>query len=261
MCASSKFLSAALKNFRHSEDEITLAVSKDKTTIKNHLELRKDVNLMRTELSYHQTEFENYIVGNPTDVTFCLKELRAVVMFAEPANLPVLISFTAPGSPIVFQVQNHPAYEANYVVSTLQPSMVNRSSRVSITQVIDSPGIPLRTLSESGKRRNSQAGYSFEEEEPLKEPFVPSKRLETSKSCTVPVSTPEPVPGPSYQTDLMKSIRLQFDLPSSQDTNCESLPRDFEIRRSATCTEPQPGTSKRVIVGVRLYLSRSTAQQ
>lgn len=52
---------------------------------------------MRTELSYHQSEFENYVVRNPTNVTFCLKELRAVIMFAEPANLPVLISFSEPG--------------------------------------------------------------------------------------------------------------------------------------------------------------------
>lgn len=41
ICASSKFLSASLKNFRHTEDEITITVDKDTMVIKNHLELKR----------------------------------------------------------------------------------------------------------------------------------------------------------------------------------------------------------------------------
>ncbi|KAL1131240.1 hypothetical protein AAG570_010858, partial [Ranatra chinensis] len=122
LTASSKFLASCLKNFRHSEDEVTIAVSKEKTIIKNHLELSRDANLMRTELSFGPSEFTSYSINNPTKITFCLKEFRAVLIFAEPSNLPVTMSFNSPGLPVIFQVVNHPAYEAKYVVSTLNSS-------------------------------------------------------------------------------------------------------------------------------------------
>uniref|UniRef100_A0A023F055 Cell cycle checkpoint control protein RAD9A n=1 Tax=Triatoma infestans TaxID=30076 RepID=A0A023F055_TRIIF len=123
--ASSKMLMSTVKNFRYTEDEITFTVEKDKTYIKNHIEIKKDTHSMRTELCFHPSEFETYTVFHPTCVTFCFKELRAVLSFAEPSNLSVTISFSSPGMPILFQVPNHPAYEANYVVSTLNANTAN----------------------------------------------------------------------------------------------------------------------------------------
>ena len=38
---SAKSLSSSLKNFRHSEDEITLIIQNDKMQLKNHLELSR----------------------------------------------------------------------------------------------------------------------------------------------------------------------------------------------------------------------------
>ncbi|KAK9502277.1 hypothetical protein O3M35_011076 [Rhynocoris fuscipes] len=125
LTASSKMLTSTIKNFRYSEDEITLTVDKDKALIKNHIELRKDVHSMRTELCFHPSEFENYTVNNPACITFCFKELRAVLAFAEPSNLSVGMSFSSPGMPILFQVQNVPVYEASYVVSTLNANVAN----------------------------------------------------------------------------------------------------------------------------------------
>lgn len=123
--ASSKMLMSTVKNFRYSEDEITINVEKDKTYIKNHIEIKKDMHSMRTELCFHPSEFETYSVFHPSCVTFCFKELRAVLSFAEPSNLSVTMSFSSPGMPILFQVYNHPAYEANYVVSTLNANTAN----------------------------------------------------------------------------------------------------------------------------------------
>ncbi|XP_066901505.1 cell cycle checkpoint control protein RAD9A isoform X2 [Halyomorpha halys] len=226
ICASSKFLSASLKNFRYSEDEITIVVNKDKMVIKNHLELRRDLNSMRTELCYHQTEFESYVVENPTNVTFCLKELRAAVMFAEPANLPIILSFNEPGRPIVFQVMNHPAYEANYVVSTLQSSHADKSSRLSGSQNIDSP---VTTPISQGIKRNSKSStpYSFVEEE-SSTPCIPRKKQDTIRS-NVP-STPEPIPSTSYQTSIEKSLQQFLSNPGpSKEMGKESEPSKLSV--------------------------------
>lgn len=54
-------------------------------------------NSVRTELNLNAGEFEGYSVGTPTAVTFCLKELRAVLLFAEPIRMPVNIYFDTAG--------------------------------------------------------------------------------------------------------------------------------------------------------------------
>ena len=52
---------------------------------------------MRTELCFEPSDFEGYKVDLPSKITFCMKEFRAVITFAEPANLPVTMSFSSPG--------------------------------------------------------------------------------------------------------------------------------------------------------------------
>ncbi|CAH1389731.1 unnamed protein product [Nezara viridula] len=240
ICASSKFLSASLKNFRHSEDEITIKVDKDSLFIKNHLELKKDFNLMRTELCYHRTEFESYVVENPTKITFCLKELRAVVMFAEPGNLPVILSFNEPGRPVVFQVMNHPAYEANYVISTLPSSRVNRSGHLTGCQNIDSP---LTTPTSQGIKKNSISStpYSFVE----KESTTPISRKQDNIRSSIS-STPEPIPSTSYQTSIEKSVQQFLSKPDpTKNIDKESEPSKFLLEIESlknTSVEPVPST-------------------
>lgn len=236
ICASSKFLSTSLKNFRHSEDEITITVDKDTMAIKNHLELRRDFHLMRTELSYHHTEFESYVVENPTKVTFCLKELRAVVMFAEPANLPVVLSFNEPGRPIVFQVMNHPAYEANYVISTLPSSHVDRSSRLSGGQNIDSS---LSTPVSQGIKRNSHSStpYSFVEKDSTT-PNLPRKRNNIRGNVS---STPEPIPPSTpYQTSIDKESepsKFLLEIESLQNKSLKPIPNNPTLTEGSSAPQ------------------------
>lgn len=45
LTASSKMLMSTVKNFRYSEDEITITTEKDKTYIKNHIEIKKGILL------------------------------------------------------------------------------------------------------------------------------------------------------------------------------------------------------------------------
>ena len=54
-------------------------------------------NVIHTQMRLSPQEFQSFQVGLNTEVTFCLKELRAVLHFSESANLPLSIYFESPG--------------------------------------------------------------------------------------------------------------------------------------------------------------------
>lgn len=58
------------------------------------LDIRK---ILRTELSLQSSEFDVYDVGDGSCITFCLKEVRPLLAFAEYMSLPVIIRFSSPG--------------------------------------------------------------------------------------------------------------------------------------------------------------------
>ncbi|XP_014253990.1 cell cycle checkpoint control protein RAD9A [Cimex lectularius] len=210
LTTSSKFLSSVVKNFRYSEDEIAITVEEEKTVIKNHLEMQKDQHLMRTELSFHPTEFESYTIGNPSCVTFCFKELRAVLAFAEPSNLSVKISFDMPGSPIVFRAMNQPVYEANYIISTLNPSH-NRTRVGSLSRV---------------QCENTPSGRKRSLETPVRQPLSPfsftneiannEARQELRPNATTPLQNKTPLIPSDESQPISENVHSEYDALSSQ---------------------------------------------
>jgi cell cycle checkpoint control protein RAD9A len=52
---------------------------------------------VRTELCLEPLEFDSLTVGADTTVTFSLRELRALLQFAEATNLPVSAHFEVAG--------------------------------------------------------------------------------------------------------------------------------------------------------------------
>lgn len=54
-------------------------------------------NAVRTELALEPSEFDSLHVGVDTTITFSLKELRALLTFAEFFNLAVSGHFDTPG--------------------------------------------------------------------------------------------------------------------------------------------------------------------
>lgn len=53
--------------------------------------------MLRTELSLQSSEFDIYDVGEGTCITFCIKDIRPLLAFAEYMSLPVIIRFSSPG--------------------------------------------------------------------------------------------------------------------------------------------------------------------
>ncbi|XP_050429084.1 cell cycle checkpoint control protein RAD9A [Adelges cooleyi] len=120
LCIDSKVLSAAVKHFQNNETDITMEVTSEKVLLRSHPESCRDLRkMLRTELSLQSSEFEIYDVGDGNCVTFCLKEVRPLLAFAEHISLPMSIRFSSPGMPMVFGLKNGLTFEGQYILSTM----------------------------------------------------------------------------------------------------------------------------------------------
>ncbi|XP_044294374.1 cell cycle checkpoint control protein RAD9A isoform X2 [Varanus komodoensis] len=118
--APPRLLADAVVHFPATLAEVTLAVSPNgKVSFRSYLEEETEPSrMMVTELCLSEDEFQAFQVKEETQVTFCLKEFRGLLSFAESSNLPLNIHFDIPGRPAVFTVED-PVLEVQLVLATL----------------------------------------------------------------------------------------------------------------------------------------------
>lgn len=129
--AQPRLLVDTVVHFAPSLEEVTLSVSDERMWIKNHVEDEAERSkAVLTELCLASDEFDHFAVGAQNSITFCLKELRGLLVFAESTGLPVSIYFDEPGSPVVLSVSDS-VLEGNFVLATLsdEPSIHKNNSR------------------------------------------------------------------------------------------------------------------------------------
>lgn len=64
---------------------------------------------VKTEICLYPAEFESYNIATPSSVTFCLKELKAVLFFAEFTGLPVQFYVSTAGKWVDWTVSKNEA--------------------------------------------------------------------------------------------------------------------------------------------------------
>ncbi|KAJ7387377.1 Cell cycle checkpoint control protein rad9b [Desmophyllum pertusum] len=135
MTAQAKILNDAVYNFPNNQEEITLVVCPETFKVKNYVDDEPDpARVIHTEMMLVPDEFDNYQIGVDTDVTFCLKELRAILAFAEFSSQPINVHFETSGKPIVFSMDGDSTYEADFVLATLvDHESSQQSSQTSVT--------------------------------------------------------------------------------------------------------------------------------
>ncbi|KAK5933069.1 hypothetical protein CgunFtcFv8_004725 [Champsocephalus gunnari] len=117
--APARVLGEMVMHFPVSQEEITLSITPLRVSLRNYFEGRNDhMKIMYTEMSLHPDEFDYFQIGVESNITFCLKELRGLLSFAESHCLPVSVHFGAAGKPVCFSVEDM-ILEATVVLSTL----------------------------------------------------------------------------------------------------------------------------------------------
>lgn len=115
-------------HFPQSVEEVTVSVSDERMWVRNHVEEEAEQSrAMLTELCLSADEFDHFVVKTHNSVTFCLKELRGLLLFAESTGLPVSMYFDEPGSPVVLSVTDS-VLEGNFVLATLSEDSNHRKN-------------------------------------------------------------------------------------------------------------------------------------
>ncbi|XP_049572709.1 cell cycle checkpoint control protein RAD9B isoform X1 [Syngnathus scovelli] len=124
-----RLLANMVMHFQRSQEEVTLSMTPLQVILRNYHDGRNDhMKMMFTEMSLHPDEFDNFLCGGDSAITFCLKELRGLLSFAEMHCLPVSVQFGAAGMPVCFSVADM-VLEATVVLSTLTDSGAHSQSQ------------------------------------------------------------------------------------------------------------------------------------
>uniref|UniRef100_UPI00398F7689 cell cycle checkpoint control protein RAD9A-like n=1 Tax=Pristiophorus japonicus TaxID=55135 RepID=UPI00398F7689 len=96
--AQPKLLTDTVMHFPSTLEEVTLDIHSRKVTFRNYIEPDSDPKkTMLTEIVLTPLEFDDFCVQEEAEITFCLKELRGLLGFAEASGLPLSVHFNGPG--------------------------------------------------------------------------------------------------------------------------------------------------------------------
>ncbi|XP_038217384.1 cell cycle checkpoint control protein RAD9A [Zerene cesonia] len=136
--SSYKILSEALNNFQSSDDQVTIEASANSIILRNYVDSNMDLTkIIRTQINVKSQEFESYVIGSDTTITFTMKEFKALLSFAEALTLPIQLHFEVTGKPAVFIVHNGSTFEAHFVLATSKPDTQTQASSTHNTTTIE----------------------------------------------------------------------------------------------------------------------------
>uniref|UniRef100_A0A8D2NLY8 RAD9 checkpoint clamp component A n=1 Tax=Zosterops lateralis melanops TaxID=1220523 RepID=A0A8D2NLY8_ZOSLA len=124
-----RLLADAVVHFPPMLAEVTLGTGPGgKISLRNYVEDEAEPSkTMVTELWLAEDEFQSVAVTPGSHITFCLKEFRGLLSFAEASNLPLTIHFDEPGRPMIFTLDDT-VLEVHLVLATLSDLQSNSQS-------------------------------------------------------------------------------------------------------------------------------------
>ncbi|XP_017037598.1 cell cycle checkpoint control protein RAD9A [Drosophila kikkawai] len=187
-------------NFNTTEEELTLEANSGSLVAKNYIEgARVNDKFMRTQLKLKPNEFDQYQVTKETVITFCIKEFRAFLLFAECLNASLNLEFDEAGRPFLLKVKKHGEIECLLIMSTLSPDDVSFSDdycqRDLSAQDEDVRCAAASAAKAASKRKSSTPGPSVASKRKSNQPepaAVQRKRIvqEESQSLESSLETP-----------------------------------------------------------------------
>ncbi|XP_011896868.1 PREDICTED: cell cycle checkpoint control protein RAD9A isoform X5 [Cercocebus atys] len=119
--APARVLGEAVLPFPPALAEVTLGIGRGRRVIlRSYHEEEADstAKAMVTEMCVGEEDFQQLQAQEGVAITFCLKEFRGLLSFAESANLNLSIHFDAPGRPAIFTIKDS-LLDGHFVLATL----------------------------------------------------------------------------------------------------------------------------------------------
>uniref|UniRef100_A0A2K5D822 Cell cycle checkpoint control protein n=1 Tax=Aotus nancymaae TaxID=37293 RepID=A0A2K5D822_AOTNA len=119
--APARVLGEAVLPFPPTLAEVTLGIGRGhRVILRSYHEEEADstVKAMVTEVCLGEEDFQQLQAQEGAAITFCLKEFRGLLSFAESANLNLSIHFDAPGRPAIFTIKDS-LLDGHFVLATL----------------------------------------------------------------------------------------------------------------------------------------------
>ncbi|XP_066199616.1 cell cycle checkpoint control protein RAD9A isoform X2 [Saccopteryx leptura] len=129
--APARVLGEAVLPFPPALAEVTLGIGRGRRVIlRSYQEEEADstVKAMVTEMSIGEEDFQQLQAQEGVAITFCLKEFRGLLSFAESASLSLSIHFDAPGRPAIFAIKDS-LLDGHFVLATLSEPSLNSQDR------------------------------------------------------------------------------------------------------------------------------------
>ncbi|XP_066108289.1 cell cycle checkpoint control protein RAD9A isoform X2 [Saccopteryx bilineata] len=129
--APARVLGEAVLPFPPALAEVTLGIGRGRRVIlRSYQEEAADstVKAMVTEMSIGEEDFQQLQAQEGVAITFCLKEFRGLLSFAESASLSLSIHFDAPGRPAIFAIKDS-LLDGHFVLATLSEPSLNSQDR------------------------------------------------------------------------------------------------------------------------------------
>lgn len=122
-----KLFEDCLNSFHNSLLSVTMSLSRRYIKFKSYVDSDSgNTNLLNrkleTELTLDTNDFDKYILQgeNEIDLTFSLREMKALLAFCETANQPIQLYFSEIGQPIIAYTKMYNLFESDFVIATLK---------------------------------------------------------------------------------------------------------------------------------------------
>jgi len=221
-----QILSMSLNSFPAKLEEITLVLERDHVRLKSYMDnvakhddLRK--KLFVTELVLNPTDFENYEFRSDRSIelAFCLKEIKAIIGFCDKQGQTISMWMNTEGKPLLISVTLSRAYDADFVLATLETDSSDKLNEPS-----QSTSETSRSTGSSQSRPTGITGVSGSRSSPssIVSQIQPGSPQSSPNMHTPPLSggnAPKRVRPPSNGSSLQSSKRTR--------TNKEEDNEDF----------------------------------
>ncbi|XP_053139289.1 cell cycle checkpoint control protein RAD9A isoform X2 [Hemicordylus capensis] len=228
--APPRLLVDAVVHFPLTLAEVTLGASPaGKVSFRSYLEEETELGrMMVTELCLSEDEFQAFHVKQETQVTFCLKEFRGLLSFAESSNLPLSIHFDTPGRPAIFTLED-PVLEVHLVLATLSEPESHSSQTTSCTSKplapaydftcddIDAYMIAMETTCDGTRTTEPPPSPTF----PLRHSSLGTREPDSDHEETVPGTPPQKRFRSLFFGSVLSQSQSQLYPCSSQDVLAE----------------------------------------